>query len=67
MSSIYSSRATRELVLRFVLDSIDYRKKCLYLQDIIFLGKIDDAWSKVLARFFDIPLQILPLKVFNKN
>jgi hypothetical protein len=67
MISTYYSDVRKQLALRFILQNIDYRKRCLYLQDIIFLGKRDDVWLKALERFFDIPLKGLPFKKFSEN
>jgi len=67
MTGIISSRATKELVLRFILDSIDYRKRCEYLQEIIFMSRINDTWRRALLTFFDTPLEIIPVKVFSTN
>ena len=67
MTAIISSRATRELVLRFILDSIEYRKRCVSLQEIISLSKINDIWRQALLTFFDTPLKTIPVKAFSKN
>lgn len=67
MVRTYSSDARKKLALRFILDSIDYRKRCLYLQDIILLGKIDDVWRRALSQFFDIPFKTPSCKTFSKN
>jgi hypothetical protein len=67
MIRIYSSKATKKLALRFILENIDYRKKCLYLQEIVSLSRINDVWRQALAAFFDTPPSKLSLKVFSKN
>jgi len=67
MISINSSDARKQLALRFILENIDYRKRCLYLQDIIFLSKIDDVWRKALVTFLDTPLKNFPGKALSKN
>jgi len=67
MISTYYTDVRKQLALRFILENIDYRKRCLYLQDIIFLGKKDNAWQRALERFFDIPLKCLPFKKFSEN
>jgi hypothetical protein len=59
--------ASKKLLLRFVLDSIEFRKRSAYLQDIISLSKIDDVWRQALLSFFNIPLQTIPLKAFSLN
>jgi hypothetical protein len=67
MMVLYSSNVTKKLAVRFVLDNIDYRKKCLYLQEIISLGKIKDVWRQALISYLDTPFDNLSLKVFSKN
>jgi hypothetical protein len=67
MIPIYSSQATKELAVRFVLENIDYRKKCLYLQEIISMGRENDVWRQALTAFFDTPLNKLSMKAFSKN
>jgi hypothetical protein len=67
MISTYYSDIRKKLAFRFILENIDYRKICLYLQDIISLGKTDDVWRRALERFFDIPLKGLPFKKFSEN
>ncbi len=67
MTVVISSRATKELVLRFILDSIEFRKRSLYLQEIIFLSRLNDTWRRVLLTFFDAPLETVPVKAFSTN
>ena len=67
MIRTYSSSVAKKLALRFILENIDYRKKCLYLQEIISLGKVNDTWRAALAVFFDTPFTSLSLKAFSKN
>lgn len=67
MNPICYSNAAKRLVLQFILENIDYRKKCAYLQEIISLGKINDAWRQTLTLFFDTPLQYATTKVFSRN
>lgn len=67
MTRTFSSQITKKLVIRFILENIDYRKRCLYLQEIIALGKADAVWLKALAAFFDTPVKDFPLKKFSKN
>jgi len=64
---IYSSQATKELTVQFVLENIDYRKRCLYLQEIISMGRENDVWRQALTAFFDTPLSKLSVKAFSKN
>ena len=67
MIPVLSSPATKKLLIRFLLENIDYRKRCLYLQDIISLSKINDVWRQALNVFFDTPFKSCPLKAFSKN
>ena len=52
MTIKYASRAARELVFQFVLDSIEQKKKSSYLQDIMAMGKKDRVWNQFLNNFF---------------
>jgi len=67
MTRLYSSEASKKLVLRYILDNIDYRKRCLYLQEIISLSKLKDVWRKALISYFDSPLNEHSLIAFSKN
>jgi hypothetical protein len=67
MTQSNSSKATKKLALRFILENIDFRKRSLYLQEIISLGRINDVWRKALATFFDTPFNNFSLKSFSKN
>lgn len=61
------SIATKKLVLRFILDNIELRKRSAYLQDIIFLSKMDIVWKQALLSFFNIPLETKSLKAVCLN
>ena len=67
MISTYYSDIRKKLAFRFILENIEYRKLCLYMQDVISFGKTDDVWRKALDRFFDIPFKSLSRKTFSKN
>ena len=67
MTSARSSYITKKLLLRFIAENIDYRKRCLYLQEIISMGKANSIWLKALVAFFDSPMDEYPLKAFSKN
>jgi hypothetical protein len=62
-----SSTVTKKLALKFILDNIEYRKRCIGLQDIVFLSKKYDLWRKALITFFDIPFTSRSFKVLCKN
>jgi hypothetical protein len=64
---INSSEAAKKLALRYILENIDYRKKCSYLQDIISMSRENDTWRKALATYFDTPYIAMPSKKFSKN
>jgi hypothetical protein len=67
MTPASSSPVSKKLAFRYILENIDYRKRCLYLQDIISLGKINDVWRLALAAYLDTPLERFALKNFSKN
>jgi hypothetical protein len=67
MISTQSSEIAKKLALQFILENIDYRKRCLFLQEIISLSKVNDTWRQALSVFFDAPLSSLSLKTFSKN
>ena len=67
MIRTYSSQTTKELAVRFVLENIDYRKRCLYLQEIISMGKENDIWRQALTAFLDTPPNKFSNKAFSKN
>ena len=67
MLSTFSSQTSRKLAFRCLLDNIDYRKRCIGLQDIISLSKIYDFWRKVLITFFDTPVNSQTFNAFSKN
>ncbi len=62
-----SSQTTKELAVRFVLENIDYRKRCLYLQEIISMGRENDIWRQALTAFLDTPPNKFSVKAFSKN
>ncbi len=53
MTIKYASRAARELVFQFVLDSVEQKKKTSYLQEIVAMGKKDRVWNQFLNKFFE--------------
>ena len=67
MISTYTSEVTKKLAFRFILENIDYRKRCLYMQEIISLGKENDAWRQALAVFFDCSINNFSRRAFSKN
>jgi len=67
MKSAFTSEVTKKLVFNLVLENIDYRQKCLYIQEIISLGKENDVWWRALYILFDMPENSFSLKTFCKN
>lgn len=67
MTRTYSSTTTKKLALRFILENLDFRKRSLYLQEIISLSKINDIWRQALTAFFDTPPAKFSFKAFSKN
>ena len=62
-----TSPTAKKLLLRFILENIDYRKRSLYLQEIISMSRMNDVWRRALASFFDTPPEKISLKTFSKN
>lgn len=54
-------------MLLYVLDNIELRKRSVYLQDIIKMGKINHVWDKVLQKFLSSPYKVAPRFVFSLN
>jgi hypothetical protein len=68
MTCPYSSPITKKLLLQFILDHADYRKRSLYLQEIISMSKANDVWRHALLTFLDASLKNnWSLKPFSKN
>jgi hypothetical protein len=67
MVHTFSSDASKKIAFRFIQENIDYRKRCLYLQEIVFLSKNNDIWRRALAAFFDTPFYQRPVTTINKN
>ncbi|MES1215988.1 MAG: hypothetical protein ABUT20_10760 [Bacteroidota bacterium] len=67
MKGTFSSETTKKLVFGLVLENIDYRKKCLYIQEIISLGKVNDVWWRALLILLDKSANSFSLKTFCKN
>ncbi len=65
--TIYYSDVAKRLALKYVLDNIEYKKKCLYLQEIIAMGKADTIWMKALTAFFDTPMNTSSFRLLSKN
>ncbi len=59
--------ATKELLLLFILDHIEFKKRSVYLQDIIKLSKTNEVWNRALFTFLDTPLKAVPEKIFSLN
>ncbi|MCR6720379.1 MAG: hypothetical protein NVV59_08795 [Chitinophagaceae bacterium] len=62
-----STSTAKKLVLRFVLDNLDHRKRSIYLQEIINMGKKEDCWRKALLAYFDTPYKSLSLQRYILN
>ena len=67
MTSIYSSDETKRLALRYLLENIDYRRRCLYLQEIISLGRKNDVWRQALTAYLNTPVDKFSLRKVCKN
>ncbi len=67
MTHLKASYALKELIADFIAENNDYQKRCLYLQEILAMGRLNDVWRKALVAFFDVPFQSAPLRSFSKN
>jgi len=67
MDTYTSSKASKKLLFRFIMENIDYRKRSLYLQEIISMSRANDVWRRALATFFDTPATSISVKAFCKN
>ncbi|MDZ4794447.1 MAG: hypothetical protein SGI83_09240 [Bacteroidota bacterium] len=63
----YSATASKRLALKSILDNIEYKKKCKYLQQIIAMGKKNDVWTQALKVFFDTPYKSYSFRYQCKN
>jgi hypothetical protein len=66
MINTYSSELTKKLALQFILENIEYRKKAIFLQEIISMSKLNDVWRQALAAFFDTPVNNFS-QAFSRN
>ena len=67
MTTTNNSEATKKLAFRFIMENIEYRKKCQYIQEIIALGKENNIWWKALNIFLDRSANNFSFKTFSKN
>lgn len=67
MINIASNQVSKKLAVQFVLNEIDYKKRCQYLQEIIAMGQKDNLWIRALGVFFNTPMEQPPLRAFCKN
>jgi hypothetical protein len=67
MVPVFTSSVTKKLVLQYVMENINYRKRSLYLQEIIAIGKSDKVWNNALALFFDVPFTARTIPSICKN
>ena len=57
----------KKLATQFILQHADYRKRCLYLQEIIEMGRRDDLWRKALLAFLDTPVSLAAFRKPGRN
>jgi hypothetical protein len=56
MIRLNPSDERKKLALQYILKNAEYRKRCLYLQEIISMSRRDDLWRKALMIYFDSPV-----------
>lgn len=67
MLRIFPGDERKKLAFRFLLQHADYRKRCLYLQEIIGMGRQDDLWRRALLAYLDTPLNLSAFRPPGKN
>ena len=67
MTVIVSSDATKKLLLQYIIENIEYRKRCLYLQDIINMGRENNIWHRALIDFFNDSMNTPSIKNICQN
>lgn len=67
MAPVYTSSVTKKLVLKYVMENIKHRKRSLYLQEIIAIGKTDKVWNNALLLFFEVPFTTREIPSISKN
>lgn len=67
MVAANSSEVTKKLLLGFIRENIDYRKRSSYLQEIISMSRKNDVWRRALLEFFDSPMYHSSHKAFSNN
>jgi hypothetical protein len=67
MTVKYSSHASKQLILQYVLENIEFKKRSRYLQEIVTMSKDNEILGKMLTNFFGSGLKKNPLKAFCKN
>jgi hypothetical protein len=67
MTDFHSAHTVKKLAIRYVMENIDYRKRCQYLQEIISMGRENKVWHQALNAFFDMPFNNFSLRSFSKN
>jgi hypothetical protein len=67
MESVQSSEVTKELLLRFVNENIEYQKRSNYLQEIIRMSRKNDVLRQLLLVYFDSPMYLPTRKEFSTN
>jgi len=67
MIPVFTSSVTKKLVLQYAQQNIDFRKRSLYLQEVIAIGKSYKFWIDALVVFFETPITSNANKCFSKN
>jgi hypothetical protein len=44
---------TKKLLMQYLLEDIEYRKECRYMQELVHISKQDDTMQATLAIFID--------------
>ncbi|HQV05544.1 MAG TPA: hypothetical protein PKW62_02210 [Chitinophagaceae bacterium] len=67
MTPLYTSAVTKELVIAFAQQNIEFKKQSVYLQIIIGMSRKNKIWQDALIAFFDAPMYHAQNRFFNRN
>lgn len=67
MAPVFTSSVTKKLVLQYVMENIEIRKRSNDLLEIILIGKKHQIWMKALTQHFEVPASVTALKFYSNN
>jgi len=67
MTRLLPGDARKKLVVQFILQHADYRKRCQSLQEVISICRRDEGWKKILLASLDIPAFFPEIRPVSRN